>query len=181
MPEQPQKIDSLNVAALVMRGWAATIYPFLRRNLGKHHPGMLGLFGLGWVVLWVAYTHATGLLWLIPFYLLGQCCHVLGHARNPRLVHTEYGGEPVLAMKLLRFTDEAAAKRFGEPLISLAFGLLLLWLGYDEGKYFAFGALALAMNQGIIDRYDHRRVDDLRNGMLESQHLMGQLHPRRKV
>jgi len=179
MQEQAKKGISLNVAALLIRGWAATIYPFMRRGIGKHHPGMLGVFGLAWLVLWVAYTHASGLLWIVPLYLLGQLSHSLGHARKTSHVHTDYGGEPLLAMKLLRFKDEAAAKRFGEPLISFALGLGLLWYGFPEGKYFAFGAIALAMNQAIIDRYNNRRVDDLRDGMIESRHLMGQLRQRR--
>jgi hypothetical protein len=174
--QQPQKKgQTWNVVFAVIRGWSATIYPFLRKNIGKNHPGLTGLIGLGWVLLWVAYTHANGLLWLIPLYGLGQLSHSLGHARKRSPLHTNYSGEPLVAMKLLRFRDESAAKRFGEPLISLAFGIALLAYGYYEGKYFVFGAAALAANQTLIDQYDRRRVDSMRDAMIEGRYLLNQV------
>jgi hypothetical protein len=181
MEKQEKKGLSLKVAMAVVQGWAATIYPFMRIGIGKNHPGILGLFGMGWLVLWVAYARCNGLLWLIPLYLLGQLFHLLGHARKPKKVHTNYAGQPFLAMKFLRFKDEAAAKRFGEPLICFLFGMALIGCGYDEGKYFAFGTAALIANQALIELFDRRRIDDMRDGTIESEFLMGQLHNRRRV
>jgi len=168
--KEEKKGSSLNVVMAIVQGWSATIYPFMRRGLGKNNPGMMGFIGLGWLMLWVLYTRANGLLWIIPLYLLGALFHRLGNTSKG--VHTNYGGEPVLAMKLFRFKDEWAAKRIGEPLISLLAGMALIGCGFDEGKYFAFGAVALIANQVLIDLYDQRRIDDLRDGKIEGQYLM---------
>jgi hypothetical protein len=177
---QEQKVGSMQVATGFIAAYAATIYPFMRTNIGKNHPGLAGLIGMGWVVLWVAHTHADGLILLVPLYLGGQLLHSLQHAFKQSTVHTRYSGTPVLAMKLLRFKDEIAAKRFGEPVISLIVGLGLLRLGYDEGKYFALGAVVLFMNQSLVGQYERRRVDDMRDGMIGSSYLMSQLRSRRR-
>ena len=64
------------------------------------------------------------------------------------------------------------AKQIGEPLISLAIGSVLRACGYDEGKYFAFGAAVLFINQTMIDAYNERRSDDMRDGMIEGHYIM---------
>jgi len=175
---EQKKGNSWNVVVWVIHGWAATIYPFMRKNIGRRHPGIAGLIGMGWVILWVSYTRAGGLLWLIPLYIAGQVLHLIGCARKPSEVHSHYYGDPVLAMTL-GFKDPRAARRFGEPLIAFAVGMGLILYGYQEGKYFVFGAVALIVNQSLIDMQERRRVDDMRDGMIEGRYFLGRARERR--
>jgi hypothetical protein len=167
--KEEKKGFSFSGAAAFVEAYAATIYPFLRINIGKNHPGIIGFLGMGWILLWSAYAQAERLTWMIPIYLVGWLFHTIGSHR--KRLHTHYAGEPFVAMRLFRM-NERSAKQFGEPIISLAIGFGLLWSGYAEGRYFVVGAFALAVNQRLIEMIEQRRVDDMRDAMIEGEHLM---------
>jgi hypothetical protein len=181
MQEQQKKGNSVGIAIACFQCWAAMIYPMMRRNWGSNHPGMRAVFGIGWVFLWIAYTHADGLIWIIPLYLLFLLENRMKHARGTLDVHSDYSGEPVMAKVFCRFKNEALAKKIGEPLISLVFGVCLLEMGYEEGKFFTLGALALLANQTLIGFYERRRFTDMRDAQIESEALMREIHNRRRA
>jgi hypothetical protein len=169
MQQQEQKKGhTMHILAAIISGWALTIYVWMRKDIGKNHVGINALFGIGWIMLWVAYTHASDLAWLIPAFIAGWVIHRMGHAK-PRNIHTHYGGTPIIAMTLFRIRDETFAKCFGEPVIAALAGSAMLLFGYDEGKYFIFGAVAMMANATFEQRYARQRIDDLNDGIIEGQ------------
>ena len=177
MQQQPEKKrdSSLKVLGWIVGGWAATINPFMRKNIGKRHPGITGLVGMAWLTLWIAYTQAQGLVYMIPVYVLGQFFHRVG-SRNSE-VHSHYVGEPVLA-RMIGFKNDAAARQIGEPLIAFVIGIAMIACGFDEGKYFAFGSGAMAINEALLQFREQRTVDDMRDGMIEGRYFMGRARER---
>ena len=175
---EQKKTSSWPFVLAIMNAWAATIYFCMRERVGRRHPHLPVLIGCGWIWLWVAHTGAERLIWLIPLLLLGLCLHNIQHQRNLFSVHSNYGGDPIIAIKL-GFKDERVAKAFGEPLISFTVGAVMLANGFQEGKYFAFGALAMVVTNSINEMQQRRRVEEMRDGMIEGRYLMGQMKGRR--
>ena len=68
--KQEKKGNSLNVLHWVVASWSATIYVFMRRNMGKRHPGVIGMMGIAWLMLWILYTRAEGLTFVIVLYMV---------------------------------------------------------------------------------------------------------------
>jgi hypothetical protein len=166
-PKQEKKGNTLNVLHWVVASWSATIYVFMRKNIGKRHPGVIGMMGIGWLMLWILYTRAEGLTFLIPLYMVGALLHQVGARKSE--VHSRYIGDPTLA-RMIGFKNDAIARRVGEPLIAFVFGIGLIACGFDEGKYFAFGAGAMAISASIVDFQEQRRVEDTRDAMIEGRY-----------
>lgn len=168
---------------LLVSAWAITIYLPMRYGSGREHAGSRGLLGMIFPFAFMLFVPDPSVMLVWPIYLVGLIIHRFGHWRAYRrreLVHTQYQGDPWLAMLLFRFRDPVKAWTVGEPLLAVGIGFLLSPLGEGLALYYIFGAGAMLMKQ-IFDNIGARRyLDQYHDAMIENQYLMSQSRETRR-
>jgi hypothetical protein len=143
--------------------------------MGRDHIGFAGFMGLGLVFFYAGLTRAMPLLLLIPILILHYACQNVSYfvrRRKGIVQHTEYGGEPWIAMRLMFTKSEPFAKQFGEPLIIFGLGCLMQEWSPSTAAYFWWGAAAMFFNQLVIADMDRRILDQIDNARIESEFYM---------
>lgn len=157
-----------NLLHLWLETWAMSIYTPMRCRMGRDSAGMAGLCVLGWIPLYIVFTHAPQVIWLLPVYLGSLLMQRIGQGwREMRgcMEHTRYNGYPWVG--LLFTKSESKAKGLIEPLISFLFGVFVCEFNGNAGMYFILGAVAMMVCTGIIEHRDRQRVREMRNSMIE--------------
>jgi len=173
-PEKPTSLgDQVNMGYGILSSVCACVTPPIRCDFGINGIGLRGVFGLAIMLSWAAFYPCPEMIYYIGFWLfcvaIQRIATLWQHHRGTRQL-TIYDGYPYLALTLVPFLGESAAKILVEPLIVGGSGLLVNNVSEGIGHFLMIGAVAIPIKQ-LFERRLIRAADD---AMIDAQEMMRQ-------
>src|SRR5687768_3810987 len=121
--------EGLNLLYFLASAHATALTPFIRRGFGINANGWNGFGAMILLLLWCCGDPQDELMGIYFLLWLGaltvQKCYTLKLIRQGMKIHSRYGGDPWLAMKVPFMRKDSTARRF-EPTMCLLIGVALL-------------------------------------------------------
>ena len=146
--------ESFNLLYLLADSHATALTPFIRRGFGINANSWNGVGAMILLLLWWAADEHDELMaayfvgWI--FALLWQKAYTLRRLKQGERIHSRYGGDPWLALKI-PFVRKDSTARAIEPMLCGAIGLALCPVSQALGALWLFGFLSLSVRE-VIDR-----------------------------
>lgn len=176
-PRQPQQPfqdarKAFNLLYFLATAHATCLWPFMRRSFGIWAFGANALVGFAMIVMYLSATQSPAMLVFFWVWLALVAFHRAMAARRDRagglVVHSHYGGDSWLPLKLPFIRTHEEARRF-EPLLCLFVGALLLPLDQGLGGFVMLGCLSLAISTGVNAEANRVRVQRMKDAFVEGQ------------
>jgi hypothetical protein len=165
---------AVNLGEWITRCVAVTVEVFLHSGFGARYLGIQAVLALPLMVLYCGFWKGHDvrpMLYLIEAYLVVLVLHWLGagirRARGIK-VHSRYSGWPSLMSKKA-VHKEVTFKRFVEPFLLGASGVLLTDWNKPFGTYLLLAALCLYWANSIDADRDAQQAMDVDDAMIEQQ------------
>ncbi len=182
----PQPWQNANWPMFILRTWATSIEVFIRGNFGARY---LGLQAAAVLVLAPLYgcvkkvTNFDTMFFYLSMYLALCFVHkqtVRRRKQRNEHCNTYYDGFPVLR-KFFPWLkcSEVTFKRFYEPALVIALGVLQIPGDEPLGMYVVIGGLCMGFLSNACSVQEEVRLDDLNDSILDQQALAERLREMR--
>ena len=185
LPEQQQEkpIDmiqdtknAINWLMFFVQIYSTAIEVFLHRDMGHRYLGFQALAVLLVVPLHTFFFQTRApddTAWFLLFYLIccfAQRCNQWDRRKSGVVIHSHYNGYPWLRGARSN-VSEIAFKTWVEPLVMAFLGLLLRQSDAANGCFLMYCAFAMCVKNLVGQYLLHEELTDMRDNMLEQQHL----------
>ncbi len=158
----------------IVKSLAVTVEVFLHRRFGERYIGLQGLAGIGLILLFCTFFPTDDVRPLVGF--LGLYLVMCFVARTGVLwrrlrrddEHSRYTGRPRL-LAVFCNCKELTIKRFWEPALVALGGRVIVSMNAPLGYYLVIAAIALFISVNFSEAYDHARVLDLNDSLIEQR------------
>lgn len=173
-----------NVAMFLVRAWATSIEVFIRADFGTRYLGLqaAAVFLLVPTYCGIKRTADAGMMSLyLVNYLVLCCLHrqtIRRRTRRGVFFHSYYDGTPML-WKLFPWCSEVPFKRYVEPVLVMAIGVLLIPVSEPCGLYLLIGGVCMGLATGACCARQEVQLLDLNDSILDQQALAERLREMR--
>ena len=184
-PEQRQDnqfnfADSVNLTYFVADCLATCLTLFIRRNYGTQAFGFNAV--AAFVILLLVASDANDLLmtWMWISWCILLIVHRVQTFQNWRRgirLHSQYAGDPTIAMRFLR---DPAHARWLEPFLCLGVAVCMIPFSQITAAFVFWGAVALLVRTSMDREVHRKRVRHLLDAEIEQEFLVEQWQRQRR-